>query len=123
MVQVLKSKYDFNTTLSKLESSILSHNMRIVSRVNAQENLTKAGFRIGGNYIFEAFRPDFAYRLFQKDLRMGIEPPLRIYVFESGGEVYVEYFKPSEVFSKWGEEEISRELDKIFDDIVGDALT
>jgi len=123
MVQVLKSKYDFNTTLSKLESSILSHNMRIVSRVNAQENLAKAGFRIGGNYIFEVFRPDFAYRLFQKDLRMGIEPPLRIYVFESRGEVYVEYFKPSEVFSKWGEEEISRELDKIFDDIVGDALT
>ncbi|MCI2415684.1 MAG: DUF302 domain-containing protein [Candidatus Aramenus sp.] len=117
-MEVFKSKYDFETTIKKLEESILANNMRIVSRVNAQENLRKAGFEIRGNYIFEVFRPDYAFKLFSRNLRAGIEPPLRIYVFEDNDGIYVEYYHPSEILGKWGAEDIGKELDEIFKKIV-----
>ncbi len=121
-MEVLKSRFDFETTLKKLEESITANNMRIVSRVNAQENLRKAGFNIRGNYIFEVFRPDYAFRLFSRNLRAGIEPPLRIYVFEDSDGTYVEYYLPSEVLGKWGAEDIGKELDEVFKRIVSAVI-
>ncbi|MBW9140189.1 MAG: hypothetical protein K1T65_00500 [Candidatus Aramenus sp.] len=50
-MKTFKSKCDFETTLKMLEESVISNDMKIISRVNAQENLRKADFKIMGNYI------------------------------------------------------------------------
>jgi|BEDMetMinimDraft_2_1075160.scaffolds.fasta_scaffold02724_1 uncharacterized protein (DUF302 family) len=120
---IRKSPFDFETSLKRLEESISKNRMAVVSRINAQERLRNAGFQCEGNFIFEIFRPDYANKVFRANLRAGIEPPLRIYVYESNHEVYVEYYEPSEIFSKWGLQDLGRELDRIFQSIVDDALS
>ncbi|WP_162205022.1 DUF302 domain-containing protein [Sulfuracidifex tepidarius] len=113
-MELLKVKEKFQEAIELLGNAIQENNLKIVSRINAQENLAKANLKIKGNYIFEVFRPDLAYKLFNLDIRAGIVPPLRIYVFEKGDETFVEYWKPSEILNKWGAEEIGRELDETF---------
>ncbi|BCU67736.1 hypothetical protein HS7_11730 [Sulfolobales archaeon HS-7] len=121
-MEVFKSPYDFSSTLSRIEKSVTENHMVIVNKIDAGERMRKAGFKVGGNYIFEVFRPDLAYRVISTQIRAGIEPPLRIYVYEDGGEVYVEYRDPAEVFEKWGLGEMGKELDELFRKIVLDAL-
>ncbi|BCS91239.1 MAG: hypothetical protein ARM1_0696 [Candidatus Micrarchaeota archaeon] len=117
-MEIFESKYNFNETLKALEESIKKNNLVIINTINAQERLAKAGFSIKGNFIFEIFRPDYAYKIFSQNLKAGIEPPLRIYVFEdSDNKTYIEYYKPSEVFNKYNIKDID-DLDKIFDSIV-----
>jgi uncharacterized protein (DUF302 family) len=117
-MDLLKVRSNFNNTLELLSKLIQENNLKIVSRINAQENLAKANLKIEGNYIFEVFRPDLANKLFNRDIRAGIVPPLRIYVFEMEGKTFVEYQKPSEILSKWGAEDLGRELDQMFEKIM-----
>lgn len=119
---IIESKKDFQSTLKSLENSILRHNMVIVSRINAQENLKKAGFNVPGSYIFEIFRPDFANSLLSKNMASGIEPPLRLYVYEENGKVYIEYYRPTEILKKWEEFDLGILLDNIFESIISDTL-
>ncbi len=120
---IVESKKDFQSTLQSLENSILRHNMVIVSRINAQENLRKAGFSIPGSYIFEIFRPDFANSLFSRNMASGIDPPMRIYVFEDRGKVFLEYYRPTEILKKWEEFDLGILLDNIFESIISDTLS
>ncbi len=116
-MEILKVKGGFQETLDSLEKAIQENNLKIVSRINAQENLAKANLKVEGNYIFEVFRPDLAYKLFKLNIKAGIVPPLRIYVFQKDNETFVEYCKPSDILNKWGAEEIGRELDEMFENI------
>ncbi|MBW9140188.1 MAG: DUF302 domain-containing protein [Candidatus Aramenus sp.] len=49
----------------------------------------------------EVFRPDYTFKLFSRNLRAGIETPLRIHVFEDNDGTYVEYYRMLEVMRKW----------------------
>jgi len=118
----LKSKYNFQETLKKLEEVIIRDNMVIVSRINAQENLKRAGFSISGSYIYEIFRPDIAFQMFSRNPASGIDPPLRIYVFENDGITYVEYYRPSDIFKKWEEFDLGIMLDNIFESIISEVI-
>ncbi|MEW9492068.1 MAG: hypothetical protein TQ35_0007715 [Candidatus Aramenus sulfurataquae] len=50
-MKAFKPKCDFETTLKMLEGSVISNDMKIISRVNAQENLRRADFKTMENYI------------------------------------------------------------------------
>ncbi|MFP3299470.1 MAG: DUF302 domain-containing protein [Thermoplasmatales archaeon] len=116
----LRSKYNFQETLKNMEEAISRANLIIVSRINAQENLRKAGFNIPGSYIFEIFRPDFAFQMFSRNLASGIDPPLRIYIFEKDNMTFVEYYRPSDVLKKWEEFDLGILLDNVFESIISE---
>lgn len=118
------SAQDFSTTVQRLEKAIRDHKLGIVSHINAQENLKKKGIVIGGNQIFEIFRPDLAKRVFDRNLPAGIEIPLRIYVYEDGSKTIVQYRLPSKIFQPYGDsriDELGAELDEILRGIVSGA--
>jgi len=71
------------------------------------------------------FRNDFAVRMLKASVPAGIEAPLRIYVTENpDGSASLTYREPSAVFAPYGSpalDEIAKELDAVFRNIVRDA--
>lgn len=83
------SRYDFRKTVDMLEEAIETSGLKVVSKIDAQENLRKIDVQITGNTILEVFHPRLAREVFEKDLRAGIVPPVRIYIFEKDGRTFV----------------------------------
>lgn len=117
-MELIKSKFGFKETMDALEDAVKANGLGIVSKIDAQANLKKIGMDIRGNAILEVFSPKYAKMLFNANIKAGIEPPLRIYIFDDNDGTHVEYYKPSEIFSKWNIN-VLNELDSIFNKIMG----
>ena len=113
------SRLDFESTVDLLTAAVESSGLKIVAIINAQENLKKIGAEIGGNKILEVFHPKLAKEVFQKDIRAGIVPPLRIYVYEDAGVTHVAAQSAVDLFSSYaGLQDLSRKVDEMLESIV-----
>ena len=113
------SRLDFESTVDLLTAAVESSGLKIVAIINAQENLKKIGAEIGGNKIFEVFHPKLAKEVFQKDIRAGIVPPLRIYVYEDAGVTHVAAQSAVDLFSSYaGLHDLARKVDEMLESIV-----
>ncbi len=122
---VLESPHSFDKTVKAIEQAIRPNNMGITAKINAQTNLARVGIKIRGNQIFEIFRPDYAKRIFDRNLQAGIEPPLRIYIYEAGNKTFVVYRKPSSIFKLYDDPvlmDIGKKLDVILEKIIKTAF-
>ncbi len=95
----ITSKYGFQETVDLLQTAIERSGLKTISRINAQENLKKAGLTVSGNVIFEVFHPKLAKEVFDADIRAGIVPPVRVYVYEDSGKTHVVTQNAAELFS------------------------
>ncbi len=113
------SRLDFESTVDLLTAAVESSGLKIVAIINAQENLKKIGAEIGGNKILEVFHPKLAKEVFQKDIRAGIVPPLRIYVYEDAGVTHVAAQSAVDLFSSYaGLQDLARKVDEMLESIV-----
>ena len=113
------SHLDFESTVDLLMAAVESSGLKIVAIINAQENLKKIGAEIGGNKILEVFHPKLAKEVFQKDIRAGIVPPLRIYVYEDAGVTHVATQSAVDLFSSYaGLHDLARKVDEMLESIV-----
>ncbi len=113
------SRLDFESTVDLLTAAVESSGLKIVAIINAQENLKKIGAEIGGNKILEVFHPKLAKEVFQKDIRAGIVPPLRIYVYEDAGVTHVATQSAVDLFSSYaGLHDLARKVDEMLESIV-----
>jgi uncharacterized protein (DUF302 family) len=113
------SRLDFESTVDLLTAAVESSGLKIVAIINAQENLKKIGAEIGGNKILEVFHPKLAKEVFQKDIRAGIVPPLRIYVYEDAGVTHVATQSAVDLFSSYaGLQDLARKVDEMLESIV-----
>lgn len=114
-----ESRYPFDKTIEILRRSVEENGLKVVTSIDAQLNLSRAGIKIGGNQILEVFHPKLAAEVFDKDLRAGIIPPLRIYVYEYAGKAYVIAQNASDQFSKYyGLADLGKRLDNMLASIV-----
>lgn len=121
----LKTRHTFDTLLGRLEKAIADHKMGLVAQASASRGAASRGIKIPGNAVLMVFRNDYAVRMLKASVAAGIEAPLRIYVTENpDGSASVTYRKPSAVFAPYGSralDEVAKELDAVFQDIVRDA--
>ncbi|MBI3068935.1 MAG: DUF302 domain-containing protein [Betaproteobacteria bacterium] len=121
----LKTKHAFDALLGRLEKAIADRKMGLVAQASASRGAASRGIKIPGNAVLMVFRNDYAVRMLKASVAAGIEAPLRIYVTENpDGSASVTYRKPSAVFAPYGSralDEMARELDAIFENIVRDA--
>ena len=122
----LTSKAPFAKVVEGLEKAIGEAKMALVCHANAQQGAAARGVKIAGNQVFLVFRNDFAVRILNAVPEAGIEPPIRISLYENrDGTVTLTYMKPSAVFKPYPHPEIGKvaaELDPIFERIVAQAL-
>ena len=110
----------------QLTAAIKKNKMGLVSKASATHGAASIGITIRGNRVFGVFNPKFAVRMLAASVAAGIEAPIRIYLYENDdGTANITYKKPTDVFKPYGNEELdqmARELDLIFSNIVRDAL-
>ena len=83
------SRLPFAETVEHLRKAVEENGLKVVSAIDAQQNLKKIGLQSGGNQILEVFNPRLAAEVFEADLRAGIVPPIRIYIYEDKGRTHV----------------------------------
>ncbi|MCL4345270.1 MAG: DUF302 domain-containing protein [Candidatus Thermoplasmatota archaeon] len=112
------SKFGFEETVGILQRSVEENGLKVISVIDAQANLKKIGIEIKGNKILEVFHPKLAREVFDSDLRAGIVPPLRIYIYEGNGMTHVSVQSAAELFSRYnGLGELAERVDKMLDSI------
>ncbi len=113
------SKMGFAETVDVLQRSAEANGLKIVSTVDAQANLRRIGVDIAGNKILEVFNPLLAKEVFDHNLRAGIVPPLRIYIYEDGGKTHVVAQDAIDLFSPYkGLEDLASRVDRIIETVL-----
>lgn len=99
---VVRSKYPFMDTVSRIKSTIESKNILIVGNTDHQELLTLVGLKTGGMLGIEFFHPRFGKVIAKNDGAAALEMPLRLVVMEANdGSVLVTYYRPSSVLAPY----------------------
>lgn len=123
---VVKTKHGFDTLVTRLEKAVADHKMGLVAQASASRGAATRGVKIAGNMVLMVFRNDYAVRMLQASVPAGIEAPIRLYVTENAdGSASLTYRLPSAVFAPYGNrklDEIAKELDVIFQNIMRDAV-
>ena len=121
----IKTRYGFDTLVTRVEKAIADHKMGLVAQASASRGAAARGVKIPGNAVLMVFRNDYAVRMLGASVPAGIEAPLRLYVTENpDGTASLTYRVPSAVFAPYGSpalDEMAKELDAVFRNIVRDA--
>jgi uncharacterized protein (DUF302 family) len=118
---VIDTRYPFSVLVERLETAVKDQHMGLVNSASASEGAKAAGILIPGNKVVGVFRNDFARRMLETSVSVGIEAPIRFYVTENpDGTATLSYKKPTTVFAPYAEEGkdalkgLAVELDEIF---------
>ncbi|MBI4205117.1 MAG: DUF302 domain-containing protein [Betaproteobacteria bacterium] len=121
----VKTQYGFDALVDRVEKAIAKHKMGLVAQASASRGAAARGVKIPGNAVLMVFRNDYAVRMLKASVPAGIEAPLRIYITENAdGTASLTYRTPSAVFVPYRSgalDEMTKELDGIFESIVRDA--
>lgn len=121
----IETQFGFDALVSRVEKAVAANKMGLVAQASASRGAAARGVKIPGNAVLMVFRNDYAVRMLKASVPAGIEAPLRIYITEnSDGTATVAYREPSVVFAPYGSpglDDMARELDVIFRNIVRDA--
>jgi len=121
----IKTIHGFDALAGRVEKAIADHKMGLVAQASASRGAASRGVKIPGNLVLMVFRNDYAVRMLKASVPAGIEAPLRIYITENpDGTASLTYRIPSAIFAPYGGKalnEMAKELDGIFQNIVQDA--
>ena len=121
----IKTQYGFDALVNRVENAVGNHKMGLVAQASASRGAAARGVKIPGNAVLMVFRNDYAVRMLEASVPAGIEAPLRVYITENAdGTANLTYRAPSAVFAPYRNralDEIAKELDVVFQNIVRDA--
>lgn len=120
-MKTLTTKLTPQAAVGRLTAAVEVSGLRLVALIDGQANAAKLGLMVPADQVLEIFRPDFAVRVWAACKPAGHDIPLRIHVYEEGGQTKVGCRMPSSVFSPFGVAEldaIGAELDPLFDTIL-----
>ncbi len=113
-------KGSFASTVTKLKKAITASKLVIVKEVPFTQMLGMVGVKAEKIKSFEIFHPRYGKVIHGSDKNALLVVPLRILVREKGGEILLQYRKPSVTFSGYsGLSALGGDLDKVFAKIVG----
>ena len=118
------SAQNFQTTVEQLEIALRSRGFMIVTQADHQNMLRMVGARTKGSKTIEFGKPDMMKMHLPAHPEIGLEMPMRIYVWErADGKTVVSYHRPSGVFAPYGPDlkMMGDMMDGMFDQIAADA--
>lgn len=115
------SKYDYQTTLKRLEKAIKGKGFMIVAKIDHQKMISMVGVKMNGSFTFEFGKPEMMKGMLPMNPAIGLEMPLKIYVYESEGKTNVAYHKPTISCAAYGMPEMFKMMDDALDMITKEA--
>lgn len=121
----INTTHGFDALAGRVEKAVADHKMGLVAQASASRGAAARGVKIPGNLVLMVFRNDYAVRMLNASVPAGIEAPLRLYITENpDGTASLTYRISGAVFAPYGSQaldEMAKELDGIFQNIVRDA--
>lgn len=128
--KVIQTKLTFAALSERLDASVKTNKMGLVTTASASEGAKAQGFTIPGNRVVGVYRNDFAHRMLAASVQAGIEAPIRFYIVENADNTAsLAYKTPSTVFAPYLQgagadlKAVASELDVIFAKIADDAVS
>ena len=85
------SNYSFDDTLSRLESAINARGLTLFTRIDHAKGARSVGMDLQPATLLIFGNPKAGTPLIQTDIRMGLDLPLKMLVYQSGEQVFVTY--------------------------------
>ena len=115
------SARNFETTVKQLETALQGQGFMIVSRADHQNMLKMVGATVKGARTIDFGRPDMMKMHLPAHPEIGLEMPMRFYLWERGdGKTVVSYRKPSAIFGGYGSDDLKMMggmMDGMFDQL------
>jgi uncharacterized protein (DUF302 family) len=119
------SNSGFDGTVKQLETAIKNRGMMIVGRIDHQNMLRMVGTSIRGSKTIEFGKPEMMKMLLPDNPEIGVEMPLKIYVYErADGKAVLAYRKPSSAFASYGKDQLTmpgKMMDGMLEEIATEA--
>ena len=119
------SSSDFEKTVKQLETTLKGRGMMIVATLDHQNMLRMVGANVRGSKALEFGKPDMMKQVMAAHPEVGLEMPLRTYVYErTDGKAVVSYYKPSAAFGRYGMDDLKmmgQMMDKMLEEIAAEA--
>lgn len=119
------SNSGFADTVKKVETAIKERGAMIVATIDHQNMLRMVGASIRGSKTIEFGKPDMMKMLLPDNPEIGVEMPLKIYVYErADGKTVLSYRKLSSAFASYGKEPLANAgqmMDMMLAEIVAEA--
>ena len=96
----VKSSKGFDATISEIKKAVSGGGMMVLSELNQGKILSMTGLSINAHSFFIG-NPNVGKEAFSSDPSVGLVIPVRVNVYEQNGTTYVNYFKPSDLFSSF----------------------
>ncbi len=96
----VKSSKGFDATLAEIKKAVSGGGMMVLSELNQGKILSMTGLSINAHSFFIG-NPNVGKEAFAADPSVGLVIPVRVNVYEQNGATYVNYFKPSDLFSSF----------------------
>lgn len=119
------SNSGFAQTVERVETAIKKRGAMIVATIDHQNMLRMVGASIRGSKTIEFGKPDMMKMLLPDNPEVGVEMPLKVYVYErADGKAVLSYRKPSVSFASYGKEPLTKAgqmMDMMLEEIVAEA--
>lgn len=112
----------YPATVARVEAAVKGANLIIVGEPNYQLMQRMVGREIRGAKAYFIFRPNLGIPIFEKDVNAALEIPLKVLIYDKGGQTVIRYRKPSNALADYsGLEGLGKQLDDIMNQITDAA--
>lgn len=87
----LESDANFNTTLMRAHNAVLSRDLTIFDTIDHAAGAKAAGLDLPPTSLILFGNPKAGTALMQQDIRMALELPMKMLVYQVGDRVYISY--------------------------------
>jgi len=99
---VKRSDYSVDITVNNIFKIVKSKGMKVFGVIDHQNGAKKAGLQMNQAKIIIFGNPKIGTRLMQKDMRVAIELPIKVLVYEDiNGQTQLEYLNPMVLGSRY----------------------
>ncbi|MCH7615085.1 MAG: DUF302 domain-containing protein [Nitrospinae bacterium] len=118
----IKSKHDFNTTVTNIKKQTAANKLVLLKEYNVQMMLKMVGVNAEKSMTMAIFHPRYGKVIYANDKNAMSATPLRLIVQERGGDVIVAYIRPSAIFANFDlPKSMTDELDTLLGSVVKNA--
>ena len=112
----------YAATVARIEAAVKGANLIIVGEPNYQLMQRMVGREIKGAKAYFIFRPNLGIPIFEKDYNAALEVPLKVLIYDKGGQTVIRYRKPSNALADYsGLDSLGKQLDDIMNQITDAA--
>jgi len=103
------SNRNFAATVKSVETTLQKHGFMVVTTIDHQNMMEMVGTKIKGSKTIEFGKTEMGKMLMPMAPEAGLEMPGRFYIWErNDGKTVMSYYKPSNGFSKYGNEMLTK---------------